>query len=96
MSSWWSLAAILTRTAWVGGFLLSALVGILWFFQEKLVFYPGVPKGYETLDKNPRGLQHPGERNLPFEDVYIRTSDGLNLHGWLLHQPNAKQAPTFL
>ncbi|CDJ52983.1 phospholipase/carboxylesterase domain containing protein, putative [Eimeria brunetti] len=81
MSSWWSLAAILTRAAWVGGFLLSAVV---------------VPKGYETPDKNPKGLHHPGERNLPFDDVYIRTSDGLTLHGWLLRQPNALKAPTFL
>ncbi|CDJ41635.1 phospholipase/carboxylesterase domain containing protein, putative [Eimeria tenella] len=94
--SWWSLAAILTRAAWVGGFLLSVVVGLLWFFQEKLVFYPAVPKGYETPDKNPKGLHHPGERNLPYEDVYIRTSDGLTLHGWLLRQPNARQAPTFL
>lgn len=96
MSPWWSLAAILTRAAWVGGFLLSAVVGVLWFFQEKLVFYPAVPKGYETPDKNPKGLHHPGERNLPFDDVYIGTSDGLTLHGWLLRQPNALKAPTFL
>lgn len=96
MSSWWNLAALLTRVAWVGGFLLSGVVGVLWFFQEKLVFYPGVPKGFETPDKNPKGLHHPGERNLPYDDVYIRTGDGLTLHGWLLLQPNAKQVPTFL
>ncbi|XP_026190240.1 protein bem46, partial [Cyclospora cayetanensis] len=94
--SLWGLAAILTRVAWVGGFILSAVVGILWFFQEKLVFYPGVPKGYETPDKNPKGLHHPGERNLPYEDVYIRTRDGITLHGWILRQPNAKHVPTFL
>ncbi|OEH79244.1 phospholipase carboxylesterase domain-containing protein [Cyclospora cayetanensis] len=94
--SLWGLAAILTRVAWVGGFTLSAVVGILWFFQEKLVFYPGVPKGYETPDKNPKGLHHPGERNLPYEDVYIRTRDGITLHGWILRQPNAKHVPTFL
>lgn len=34
--------------------------------------------------------------DLPFDDVYIGTSDGLTLHGWLLRQPNALKAPTFL
>ncbi|KAL8269737.1 hypothetical protein Esti_006336 [Eimeria stiedai] len=87
---------VLTRAAWVGGLLISGVMGVLWFFQEKLVFYPEVPRGFETPDKNPRGLHNPGERNLPFEDVFIRTRDGLTLHGWLLPQPNAKQVPTFL
>ncbi|KAL8452561.1 hypothetical protein Emag_002236 [Eimeria magna] len=42
------------------------------------------------------GLLVSGVMDLPFEDVFIRTRDGLTLHGWLLPQPNAKQVPTFL
>ncbi|KAL8434564.1 hypothetical protein Efla_000080 [Eimeria flavescens] len=55
-----------------------------------------VPHGFETPDKNPRGLQHPGQRNIPFEDVYFKTADGVTLHGWLLLQPASKEVPTFL
>ncbi|CDJ46659.1 hypothetical protein, conserved [Eimeria brunetti] len=33
---------------------------------------------------------------MPFEDVYIKTRDDVKLHGWLITQPDAQKAPTFI
>ncbi|PFH32610.1 phospholipase/carboxylesterase [Besnoitia besnoiti] len=94
-----AVAGFAARATWVGGLLLSCLVGLLWYFQEKLLFYPGVPQGFETPDKNPKGLRSPAERGLPFEELWVKTVDGVKLHCWLIKQklPQvAAHAPTLI
>ncbi|KFG46673.1 phospholipase/carboxylesterase [Toxoplasma gondii p89] len=94
-----AIAGFAARATWVGGLILLCMVVLLWYFQEKLLFYPGVPQGFETPDKNPKGLRSPAERGLPFEELWLRTVDGVKLHCWLIKQklPQvAAHAPTLI
>ncbi|CBZ50427.1 hypothetical protein NCLIV_008960 [Neospora caninum Liverpool] len=81
-----AIVGFAARTTWVGGLILLCMVVLVWYFQEKLLFYPGVPQGFETPDKNPKGLRSPAERGLPFEELWLRTVDGVKLHCWLIKQ----------
>ncbi|PHJ15351.1 phospholipase carboxylesterase domain containing [Cystoisospora suis] len=93
------VAGLVARATWVGGALVLCVVGLMWYFQEKLLFYPGVPRGFETPERNPKGLRHPEERGLPYEEVWVKTVDGIMLHCWLIKQKFAqvsKSAPTIL
>lgn len=54
-----------------------AIVGLLMFFENKLVFFPS---------KHPEGDWSPP--GLTFEDAWFTADDGTKLHGWYV--PNAK------
>ena len=34
---------------------------------------------------NPIGYRTPSERDLKYENLYIKTKDNLTLHGWLIY-----------
>eukprot|EP00921_Rhytidocystis_pertsovi_P000850 GHVQ01001454.1.p1 GENE.GHVQ01001454.1~~GHVQ01001454.1.p1 ORF type:complete len:357 (-),score=59.40 GHVQ01001454.1:1905-2975(-) len=86
------------RLLWVGGLILAAVIALLWYFQERLLFHPGAPPGFKTPDRNPTGMKHPGEQEMEYEDVTIMTDDGVKLHAWFIHQSGALQraAPTVI
>lgn len=42
---------------------------------------PGISK---TPQSNPEGYQNPKEHGLNYEDIYFNTSDGTQLHSWLI------------
>eukprot|EP01017_Pseudomicrothorax_dubius_P031542 TRINITY_DN4041_c0_g1_i1.p1 TRINITY_DN4041_c0_g1~~TRINITY_DN4041_c0_g1_i1.p1 ORF type:complete len:256 (+),score=53.30 TRINITY_DN4041_c0_g1_i1:351-1118(+) len=50
------------------------------------------------MDLNPQGYRNPTEYQLPFEDVRIRTSDNIQLHGWFIKQDESRiaDAPTIV
>lgn len=48
-----------------------------------------------TPDLNPEYYRTPSERNIPYQDVYLTTSDKIRIHTWLMTQTN-KNAPTFI
>lgn len=48
------------------------------------------------LPYNVRGLRAPSEMGLPYENVYLTTSDGVEIHGWLLPQEESVSHPTIL
>lgn len=61
----------------VGG-LVVAGVALLVAFQEKLVYVPVVPgltKSYPIT---------PGRLRLLYEDIWLRSSDGVRLHAWFI------------
>ncbi|XP_026192700.1 alpha/beta hydrolase domain-containing protein WAV2 [Cyclospora cayetanensis] len=45
---------------------------------------------------DPYARRTPTRMKIPYEDVNITTSDGVNLHGWLLKQKSAQVAPTVI
>ena len=57
---------------------------ILFVFQEKLVFFPRKGVG-----------DTPGSIGLPYEDVYLVTSDNIKIHGWYIPHPDAKATLLF-
>ncbi|CDI85723.1 hypothetical protein, conserved [Eimeria praecox] len=72
------------------------IVGVIWRFQEKLLFLNTFPFGYKTPNLNPRGIRSPAEQGLPFKDVSFTTRDGHKLSAWLLLSENPLKSPTFI
>lgn len=46
--------------------------------------------------ENPKGYRHPGEINLNYEDVEIKTSDGIILRGWFTPSSYQNLNPTIV
>ena len=51
----------------------------------------------KTPDQNPQGMRSPSEQGLPYQEVWLQTSDAVRLHAWFIPSPNdSRQAPTLL
>ncbi len=48
------------------------------------------------LEQNPKTLRNPGEHNLPYKEVRIKTRDNMLLHGWFVFQPNSHLSKTLV
>ena len=74
--------------------MLSALVTVfaalfllnswLYFQQSAMIFFP-----YRELSETP------SDWSMPYEDVYLTTEDGVQLHGWYIPSPQAKNTLLF-
>lgn len=74
-------------TSALGNLLLfcGLLAGGLYLMQPRMVFIP-----YSEVSENPT------DWGLAYEDVWLRTRDGLRLHAWYLPRPGARQVLLFL
>jgi fermentation-respiration switch protein FrsA (DUF1100 family) len=54
------------------------LLGIVYFLQAQLVYFPNIGGGFSGST--------PSDRGLKYEDVNFKTSDGLQLHGWYVSE----------
>ncbi len=59
---------------------------VLFFFQSNLVFYPEI--GREVVVT-------PAIAKLPYEDIRLKTSDGLELQGWFVPAPQPRGTVLF-
>lgn len=79
------------RMMWsVLGVLAAAYGGLsLWLFvsQSSLVFYPEIDREFAATPKV-AGLQ--------YEDIRLKTSDGIDLHGWYVPAPQPRGTVLFL
>ncbi len=55
------------------------LFGLVRYLESTVIFFP-----------NKDILSNPHQFNMPYDDVHFRTSDGLELNGWLIRNPQAK------
>eukprot|EP00920_Eleutheroschizon_duboscqi_P001935 GHVT01005021.1.p1 GENE.GHVT01005021.1~~GHVT01005021.1.p1 ORF type:complete len:374 (-),score=30.04 GHVT01005021.1:1394-2515(-) len=88
------IAAYVWRLTMMFVFCTAILLGLLWYFQEKLLFLPGVPRGARTPENNPPGLRRPDEHGVPYVDVKFPTQDGFILHGWFIR--SSESSPTLI
>ncbi|GKV13937.1 hypothetical protein SLEP1_g24896 [Rubroshorea leprosula] len=73
----------------VGGIVVAGMA-LLVAFQEKLVYVPvlpGVTKSYQIT---------PARLGLTYEDVWLRSSDGVKLHAWFIKLFPDCRGPTIL
>jgi hypothetical protein len=50
-----------------------------------MLYIPDAPnQAFRYPENNPKTYRNPGERNMMYEDVSIRTKDGLVLKGWFI------------
>ncbi len=64
--------------------ILAAVMGWVWVFQERMVFFP-----LRELDGRPSDV------GLAYEDVHIVTRDGVGLHGWYVPGEDARGTVLF-
>ncbi|CDI79338.1 hypothetical protein, conserved [Eimeria acervulina] len=71
---------------------LGLLTGFFYMYGSKAIFHPDS----HYIEEDPAYIRGPAVAGLPFDDVYITTRDNVKLHGWLIKQPEPKEAPTFV
>ncbi|KAG0494895.1 hypothetical protein HPP92_005889 [Vanilla planifolia] len=84
MTSWLKAAAF-----GVGGITVAGLATLV-AFQERLVYVPvlpGLPRAYPVT---------PSRFEIDYEDVWLRSSDGVRLHAWFLKHSPPVAGPTIL
>ncbi|KRW99830.1 hypothetical protein PPERSA_10949 [Pseudocohnilembus persalinus] len=70
---------------------------LLYMFQNKILYIPVVTGLPKSPSENPKPYRNPTDFGLEYENVYIKTSDNLKLHGWFIKQiKNSESAPTIL
>lgn len=91
-NSSWHLAALLFV-----GMIVFFLVNLI-MRQETLLYVPAVMAGMQTPADNPEGYRSPAEKGMEFEDVTLKTADGLKIHAWFIEAggEKTKTAPTLL
>merc|ERR1719265_2682937 len=91
MNTSWSLASVLLL-----GVAIFFAVNLVWR-QDSILYVPCVLPDMQTPLQNPEGMRSPADRGLDYEDVRLRTRDGVNLHAWFIPVgSNSTQAPTIL
>lgn len=66
----------LTSILLVLGLAYAALVALMWFRQESLLYLPGIPSRQLAATPAAIGLEH--------EELWIETADGETLHAWFV------------
>lgn len=79
--------------------LVAVVAGILYAKQDSLLYFPeigGIPRRPRN---NPRKYRSPQEYDLPFEEHFIRCSDGVSIHAWWIRSnkvDHSKKIPTII
>lgn len=74
----------------VGGIVVAGMA-LLVAFQERLVYVPVLPGLSKSYPITPARLR------LLYEDVWLRSSDGVRLHAWFIKLlPDSRGSPPFL
>lgn len=93
---------VFMNCSWVVALLI--VLGVIVFFivnlitrQESMLYVPCVLPGVQKPSENPEGFRSPADRGLTYEDVILKTADGLRLHAWFITVGDeSAKAPTLL
>jgi pimeloyl-ACP methyl ester carboxylesterase len=85
------------------GYIVSALLFVLWWFQGSLLYMPSFGRVGEgkVISSNPRGFRSPAEYGMRHEEIWLQSGtppNSIPLHAWLVLQPgsSASRAPTVI
>lgn len=78
----------------IAGLFLVVII-LLYLMQDRLIYQPDPFGNMKENYKNPERYKSPDDRNIPFEELVIRTQDNVKLVCWLLKRPEPK-APTLI
>lgn len=91
------LVGLMQSMLWYGMLMFVFMLIYLYFYQESMLYVNNMPDAKTKFPENlPPGFRSPAERNLPFEDLRLKTKDGLTLAGWFVKQQEPKNADTLL
>ena len=66
---------------YVGVFAVASL-SLLYTFQEKMLYLPGMPIRYSH--ENPNGYHSPSDRKINYSNVELQVFGGIVLRGWYM------------
>lgn len=79
------------RMMWNALGILAAAYGglalLVYIFQSRLIFFPETEREIVAT---------PSQIGLPYEDIQLKTSDGISLHGWYIPAPQPRGTVLFL
>jgi dipeptidyl aminopeptidase/acylaminoacyl peptidase len=63
-----------------------------------MLYHPAIPdERYRYPQNMPPGFRNPKENGMDYEDVYVKTRDGVKIHAWLVKaNPSPKLCRTLL
>ena len=83
---------------WIS-FILSLFITNLYINQNQILYVP-CPMGHSRrIRHNPPQYRSPNEYNIKFEDIMLKSSDGVQINAWLLLQEDinvSKSVPTII
>jgi hypothetical protein len=56
------------------------MIVVLWARQESMLYVPKAPN--QDFEDNHEGFCNPTERGMKYKDIFCKTKDGVQLHGW--------------
>ncbi len=85
------LYRLLSNALTFGAFGFAALAVYLYSNQKMLIYPANMPEGSRDV------VDTPDQHNMPYEEVWLTSDDGLKLHAYfILHPNNARQKYTIL
>ena len=91
------LLSTLFSIIWYGGILLTVVLKMLYYSQNKMLYDPETPSPENKYQEmNPQGFRSPSEHKIDFEDVAVITEDQVKLRGWLIKQPDPQKRETII
>ena len=66
--------------------LMAAVLGVLYFYQDTLLYFPDQPESSRVF------VQTPHKFGLPFENFYVKTRDGIRINVMLIKHPAPRLA----
>jgi hypothetical protein len=102
-----SLVWFISWIFWIATLIILFLLGLLWTFQGKLLYFPdqslkniaALQGRRSAIQYNPEGFQSLEDYGIEFEQVYFDSVDGEVLHGWFIPcrtREMANESPTII
>ena len=92
-----SLVEFLLKIGFYGLFFLALSLLMVYLMQNRMLYIPDAPnQAFRYPENNPKSYRNPGERNMLYDDVSIKTKDNLILRGWFIKQKNAHAHETII
>eukprot|EP00640_Fibrocapsa_japonica_P002224 CAMPEP_0113946622 /NCGR_PEP_ID=MMETSP1339-20121228/59025_1 /TAXON_ID=94617 /ORGANISM="Fibrocapsa japonica" /LENGTH=353 /DNA_ID=CAMNT_0000952811 /DNA_START=85 /DNA_END=1146 /DNA_ORIENTATION=+ /assembly_acc=CAM_ASM_000762 len=84
-----TIGGVAKVTAYMVGGIISLAASLLYFFQNKLLYYPSMPGIPQDPRDNPKGYRNPWDQGMKYQDLFLPSSDGsATIHCWLILQPD--------
>lgn len=85
--------ALLAKIALVAVALALTFCWAVLRFQDRLIYIPCGISESRNMGSNAHGYRYPSDRQLSYKNVYVKTDDGLLLHGWLIYRKRLPASP---
>ena len=67
-----------------GSLLIGSSIALAYYFQNKILYMPVIPGTDRSPSENVKGYCLPSEQGMPYENVEIKSENGVKLRGWLI------------